>query len=532
MYIKIPIFKGIVPLADYRILAPEIATEAVNCRFERGNLESYNNYSIDGASLRSNTQSIYLYNDVHWFSWETNVDTVLSPVINDNLDTVIFTGQPPYPRIGYNTTVLGANPPVNSYQLGVPVPADPPLISNVLNNNQDADGEDNDETRFYCYTYVTGNGEESVQSPISAEQTILTPNAVVELTIPSLVINNANVTDVRIYRTGTTLETADFYLVKEIPVNQTVVNDNLITLSGVTLTSQEHYPPHEDMQGLTLLPTGIGVGFFDKNICFSEPYLIYAWSNKYRQTTEENIVGIAVSGNSVVVGTQGNPYIFSGISPDSMTGQKIELKQACSSKRSMVDMGDVVIYASPDGLVAVSESSANLITEQIIRRDQWQAKYKPETIHACHFEGKYIGFYNNSDGFIYDPTTQTLVDLDFYATATYNDLKHDKLYLVISDQLCVWDDDATYLPKRWKKTFDLNGMTLPTCIRIESHDITNVHFTLYVDDVIVAGMDRDLSEEVFWLPPLRGDTFSIEISGTADVRGITMADSKRDLHNG
>jgi len=537
MKISIPTFKGIVPLADPRLLAPEIATEAVNCRFETGNLEPYRDLMNDNSQIEANASSIFLYRDPileFWLSWAADVDVILSPVIDDDKNTVLWCGDGAYPRIGYNDRVTGnATPPNISYQLGVPAPTSPLLIAGVDNNEQDENATENDETRFYLYTYVTENGEEGPPSPVSGEVTILNPTtATVNLSIPVEQANNSNISHVRIYRTGTTLDSSDFYLVTTLTTGTSTYADNNVDTQSVTLTSTEYDMPPANLKGLVAMSNGIVAGFFDNTVCFCEPYLPYAWPVGYRQATDYRIVGTVAVGNSVIVTTEGNPYIFSGVSPDGITGIKLEEKQSCESKRSIVDMGDYAIYASPDGLVAASEQSTKLITEGVIRRDQWQKKYYPSTIHACHFDGKYIAFYNNAAGFIYDPRTQTLVDLDFYAQACFNDLKNDRLFLVVNDSLKVWDHKLafTYQTMRWKKRFELNGKPLPTCIRVETDNTDDLTFKLWVDGV--EKMNVSPASEVFWLPPLRGEYFEIEVSGTANVRGIVMADNKRDLQHG
>ncbi|MBO9492068.1 hypothetical protein J7384_17030 [Endozoicomonas sp. G2_1] len=531
MKIRIPTFKGIVPIADSRLLEPEMATEAVNCRFERGNLEPYKDNTNFNANIRANTKSLFLYNNF-WFSWANDVDAILSPTIDDTFDSVIWTGDHRYAQIGYNTTVTGnTTPPNASYRLGSPAPPFPLTITSISSNDQDESDTENDETRFYLFTAVTEAGEEGAPSPVSNEVTILNPDtAVVNISIPSWSTNYHNVKNIRIYRSATTLENSAFFLVAELPISATTYADSAPSPQSVTLSTIDFDVPPADMKGLTMMPNGIAVGFIGKTLCFSEPYLPYAWPVKYRQTTEHNIVGIAVTGNSVIVGTEGNPYIFSGVSPDNISSIKLEEKQSCESKRSMVDMGDYVIYASPDGLVAAGASGTQLITEQIIRYDQWQAKYKPSTIHASHFEGKYIGFYDNSAGFIFDPQTQTLVDLDFYAQAAHNDLKQDRLYLVINDNLESWSTNHTDRDYRWKKRFELNDKTLPACARIETDDIANVQFKLYVDGVLQ--MDISPPDETFWLPPLRGQYFEIELTGSAVVRGLIFANDKRALNYG
>ena len=83
----------------------------------------------------------------------------------------------------------------------------------------------------------------------------------------------------------------------------------------------------------------------------------------------------------------------------------------------MVDMGEYIIYAGPDGLTAVQGATATVITQNIITPEQWQSDYYPSTITGFKWQGRYVGYYNTGSGyggFIFDPREQAnaFVDLD------------------------------------------------------------------------------------------------------------------------
>ena len=196
------------------------------------------------------------------------------------------------------------------------------------------------------------------------------------------------------------------------------------------------------MKGLTAMPNGIFAGFAGKRLCFSEPYLPHAWPVSYRITTEDRIVGIAMAGNALLVTTEGNPYVVFGADPSSMQAVRLEAAYACTNKRSIVDMGDYAMYASPDGLVAVASNEVQLITEQLIDPYDWANNYAPTTIQGFLHEGTYVGFYNTgtSDraGFVFDPrrgknafTTLTVSSTED-PRGGYYDPQDGQLYLIDS----------------------------------------------------------------------------------------------------
>ena len=63
----------------------------------------------------------------------------------------------------------------------------------------------------------------------------------------------------------------------------------------------------------------------------------------------------------MLVTTKGVPYLVTGSGPDTMTAIRIESSHANLNKRSMVDMGPYVIYASPDGLVAAEGTTVETL---------------------------------------------------------------------------------------------------------------------------------------------------------------------------
>ncbi len=142
---------------------------------------------------------------------------------------------------------------------------------------------------------------------------------------------------------------------------------------------------------------------------FSEPFQPHAWPVSYRITIDEPIVSIAATSNGLVVGTEGTPYLIAGSDPASMAAIRIESAEACLSKRSMVDMGETIMFAGPDGLIAASGVQVINATEQLLTPAQWQADFYPSTITGFNWQGRYVGFYNTGSGyggFIFVPKTR------------------------------------------------------------------------------------------------------------------------------
>ncbi len=530
MRIAIETFRGMVPKPDSRLLPVEVATLARNCRFDRGQIEPYHNSPSYGALPISNVKSLFRYADNFWFSWSEDVDAVNSPIDQDDYARVYYTGDGE-PKVTYNTiATAGSIKPSASFKLGVPAPAGSPLIVSAV-FEQDNEGFANDLTVFYVYTYVTELGEEGQPSALSAEVTIYDPTSnTVLIRFPDIVPTGHNITHIRLYASATTTDGGGYYHVADIPIaSKDTPFEHTIDESalGADLVSVNYDMPPDDMKGLVSLPNGILAGFSGNSVCFSVAFQPQAWPFDYRQTTEHNIVGLSVFGNSLFVATEGKPYVFTGISPDSMTGQKLETNQACVSKRSIVDMGEYVIYASAEGLVAASSGDIRVITQDLLRKDQWQ-QYQPDTIHAYQVEGKYLAFFGGNAAFIFDPADKSFIEIDMYADAGFNILKEDKLYLSINDNLVLWDADASKQTFRWRKRFELNNKVSPKACRVEKAAEGDLTFTLFVDGAQSFQLVNP-TQETFRLPPKRGDHFEIEVSGTCSIRRIVLASSPREL---
>ena len=117
------------------------------------------------------------------------------------------------------------------------------------------------------------------------------------------------------------------------------------------MPSLSYNTPPDELEGLIALPNGMMAAYVGKKLYFSVPYQPHAWPEKYVLTVEHEIMGLGAMGTSIVVTTEAHPYLVSGSTPESMVSQKIEQNLACINKRSVVDLGYAIAYASNNGLV-------------------------------------------------------------------------------------------------------------------------------------------------------------------------------------
>lgn len=231
------------------------------------------------------------------------------------------------------------------------------------------------ETRAYVYTYVSDLGEEGPPSPPSDIVTVVVGDPVTIDNFTAPVADGRVITHRRIYRTNTGSETTELQFVTELLLATTSYVDTLGSEElAEVLPSETWEPPPATLKGLVMLPNGSACGFYGKTLCFSEPGYPHAWPPEYQYTVDFDIVGVEVYGTSVLAATAGTPYVATGNHPRQMSARKItEQAQACISKRSVVSTTFGVVFATPDGLVRMSESGVDIITSNIFTPRQWKA---------------------------------------------------------------------------------------------------------------------------------------------------------------
>ena len=441
-------------------------------------------------------------------------------------------------------------------------------VSNGASFNGPSDADLDFETS-YVYTFVSAYGEEG---PPSAASTVVTTDDNQNVSLSNLQTShsnsNINLLKKRIYRSNTGSNTTQFQFVAELALSVTTYTDisKNSELAEVIPSSTWIGPPDDDtalypdgpMKGLCALPGGIFAGFTGKRICFSEPFLPHAWPANYRLAIEEEIVGMKVVSNGILVTTKSVPYLVTGSGPDTMTAIRIESSQANLNKRSIVDMGPFVIYASPDGLIAAEGTTVRNLTEGIITPSQWQANYYPATITGFLWEQRYVGFYNTGSGyggFIFDPRVgdgTSFVDLDAggLIRGGHTDPDDSQLYLIISNTIKKFQGSGTNLTFNWKsKEYVMPKPISMGFVKVEAESYP-VRVKVYGDGSVIYNASiaasgsvfavtgttpsfssTSIPEPILRLPASVHKTFAVEVEGATIVNEICVGESIDELRN-
>jgi hypothetical protein len=543
--IQIKAFGGISPRINARYLQDAQAQTATNCTTFAGSLIPLANYGSTVATLTKTGTPLTIYrfgqdslsDSQYWFHWTTDVNVCRSQIAGDTSEWTFYTDGT-LPKATYaSIATAGGDYPTASRPLGLRAPMG---AATVVAGSLPTDTNTIKETRVYTYTFVnkeSGYEFESAPAPASAEVEVY-PGQSVTISqfssVPTTSVGGATAnyaaTHKRIYRStsGTFLFVAEITLATSSYVDSIAAEDlaeELTTLTWLT--------PPDTLKGLINLPGGFMAGFTGRDVYFSDPYHPHAWPVQYMQSLDYPVVGLGRMDTTLAVLTTGVPYFLQGSHPDSISVVKSDLEQACASKRSIVSAGGAVMYASPDGLVLLSPGGSKVITEDRFTRAQWQTLFKPSSIHAYQHDRKYIAFYDTGTvqgGFIYDFTSGEFVVHDIYATAGYNDLVADKLYIALADRTVkIWLAGSAKSATWKSKKFGLPHVSGFGAAQLDAEGYP-MTLKFYADNTLV--YTQTVSDRnPFRLPSVRGRDWDFQIEGSNEVFGLTVAETMAELRN-
>ncbi len=514
------------------LLADGIGVVSINQKPGRGDLRPWKS-QLAVASVPAARSTIYrmgrdVVSDVnYWLSWPTKVHAVRGPNSADTGERTYFTGSGT-PKWTNKTLALASAPyPTAARELGIPAPATPVLLS--------ASGgvSTTKETRFYTYTYVTDIGEESAPAAPSLALTCNSDDTVAITALTAPPAGNYGINRIRVYRTQDgSSGAANFYFLREIASTLTSTTDDNRSL-GEPLPTTNWLPPPADLKNLIGLWNGMMAGISGRSVRFCEAFVPYAWPAAYEVLPTETVpIALAAFGQTLVVLTDGKPFLLTGGSPDAMDEAPLDFSQSIVSAQSAVGMGHGVAWAAPDGLAYIGSGGPRLLTQGVMTRDDWQA-LRPETIEGCIYEGRYFGFYNDGSvrkGFMLDPANPNgIYFLDFGVDAVYVDELQDALFVLDGTSIKKWDAGspltATFRSKLYRMQRPIRGFS---CAEVTA-DAYPVTFKLFADGALKH------TETVNSATPFRlnggykASTFQIEVSCSGAVQGLAVAHAMSEL---
>ncbi len=394
------------------------------------------------------------------------------------------------------------------------------------------------ETRFYVATVGTDWGEESAPSPVS-DMLGVDQNDSVTVLRPALPggvsYASRGITYWRLYRSNAGSNTAAFQFVTEQPISVGSFIDNVAGAAlGEVLPTSTWAEPPDTLRGLVGMPNGIMAGFTGQTVAFCEPYVPYAWPVEYQVTTEYPIVGMAVFGQTLFVGTTGNPYFISGADSASMSAVKMESNQACASARSIAAVQGGVLFASPDGLCVADPSGVKVVSRGLYTREDWQA-LAPSSMFATEHEGVYYLFYNNGTKgcLAFDLAAKKLSRVDLQADAVYGELVSDTLFVASGTSILATFAGSTRRTGRWKS----KRMTMPAqagmaWLKVYGDQTAPAPVTVRIyGDGVLRHTATVTNTNPQRLPTGRWLEYEVEVESTARITCVVVAGNTQELQS-
>lgn len=457
--VRIEDFKGQYPKRGNRLLGNDQAAIARNVSLSSGEIRGLRNWRIVHTFGDSAIQKAFRLPDPLspggelWVGFANpSVNLYPGPLVNDAYDRYYKFGDG---RPQYNTLerIRNGDP---YYWLGVPAPV---LAPNVVT----AGGVGADENRSYVYTLVTEYGEEGVPSVIAdaigkEDGTWTIDNMDVSVPNPA----EQPVTTKNIYRTITGESTVEFFFVVNIPLVQASYVDSIpsdVVARSSILESGSWVEAPVDIDNAVVLPNGYFLAWAGRDIHFSETYRPWAWPAAYDLSTQYEVIGAGVYGQSAGVVTKGHPYFATGVAPENTTLVKNNTAEPGLSEYSIVSLPYGVLYASQNGLVLMSSQGVTIPTENMITKDEWLNDYSPSTLRAAQYEDQYIGFYTPDKGLTINPqdANESFIELDAFARVDMiqTDERTGEVYIIRAGVVYLWDDvESERVGYQWKsKTF-------------------------------------------------------------------------------
>ncbi|MEP7371110.1 MAG: hypothetical protein ABI659_02675 [Nitrosospira sp.] len=262
----------------------------------------------------------------------------------------------------------------------------------------------------------------------------------------------------RIYRTLTTSSGTEYHYIVTIAAITATYNDTTPDTNaalGEVLPSTSWNMPPAGMKGIVILANGIAAGFSGNEVHFSEPFKPYAWPTAYRQTYDQDIVTIGITGTTLAGMTKGNPFTITGVEPVTMGGgmEKLGVAWPCMAKRGMASFAFGVGYPAPQGLV-IAGVNTDIVTKDLFTQKEW-SDLNPETFIAASADNRYYAGYTVDDSslmFVIDKAeSASFVKVNQRITAIWADPWTGKLYVAADKKIYQWEGDAgTKLSYEWK----------------------------------------------------------------------------------
>lgn len=414
-------FGGIAPGINPARLPDNAATIAHNCRLKTGRIEPLTEPEKDNRTINfeagltqiADAKSLYLWrkktesgDKTEWIAWKGRVKVAPSNLAIDANSRLFVTGD-----TGFKDANGNENAPVMFFaqEYGytkygmIKAKLPKPKCSLVTEPSNP------DELR-YTYIFQTWVDRYGYESPVSEPSDEIEYNDGQIIEVGEIPISAEWDTAVarRFYKVITGTETEQIQFIAEQSRVGAKFIDAYIKVKDEDageILAQIEAPPAQ-LSDILWMPGGFYAGVDRSNnrtVCFSDINLPYSWPLAYQYTVKDDIVGIALTGNTLVVLTTGSPWVISGTAPESMSVTSLSSPYACVSADSICTLGSTAYFATHTGICAITEGSTAVtpLTDMWFSHEEWK-KLNPSTARMVAHDGALFVWFEGGNGHIID----------------------------------------------------------------------------------------------------------------------------------
>jgi hypothetical protein len=399
--VKIDSFSGIMPRVHPTLLPDSCAVKAHNCRLKSGKLSPLRQpLKAVGKKVRlengptkiADAQSLFLWRRgasvEEFLAWPGIVKVAQGNIADDAFDRIFVSGSTGIGGTGKNHPCVyiasASGLSFNRHSIYKASLA-APTVTPAQGVPTDAD---NIRYTVFFQTWVDEYGYESGVSLPSAEIQYSDGD---EVTIAA--VNAPDGGELRrIYKvvTGSTTDRIQFIAEQEVAGSGFIeLTLNIKDEDAGEVLSQLESPP-EDLTWMSYVPGNFYAGVSTakhRTVMFSDVNRPTSWPTAYRYDIRDDIMGIAVSGNTVFALTNGYPWSITGTAPESMSVSSLSSPQSCVSSRSICVMAGSVFYASNDGICMLRPGEDVIVlTEKYFSKREWEL-LNPSTCIMDTYDG-------------------------------------------------------------------------------------------------------------------------------------------------
>lgn len=215
-------------------------------------------------------------------------------------------------------------------------------------------------------------------------------------------------------------------------------------------------------------------------------------------------------------------------------------------------MGDYLLYAGPDGLVAVSGGQGEVVTNGLISVKQWNDDFNPTTYRAFRHENTYVAFWSGG-GFVYDPRAgeAALSTLDYTGDVRggFMNPKDGELYVIVGNKIQKYRGSSTNKTLKWKSKqyvtpkpvsmgwVSVHAQAYPVTVRVWADGTQIAVYSIsyannvYTQTVTVpsGASTGTLREPIMRLPAVVAQVWEVEVEGAVEIDEVCLAQSMDEI---